>query len=87
VDISPSTDSDYEVAGTFVEEPTMDELNLAIVECLEGSEREDEIVASQMQQALEEGHLDEFEKYSEEDTEMAKEEDDDFDTFDEDESA
>lgn len=31
---------------------------MAIVECLEGSEREDELVAQQMQQALEEGQLD-----------------------------
>lgn len=28
------------------------------MECLEGSEREDELVAQQMQQALEEGQLD-----------------------------
>ena len=35
----------------------MEELNFAIVECLEGSEREDEIVAKQMQQALEDGQL------------------------------
>lgn len=33
-------------------------MNLSIVECLEGSEREDEIVAQQMQQALEAGQLD-----------------------------
>lgn len=59
VDTSPGTDADFEVAGTFVEEPTMEELNFAIVECLEGSEREDEIVAMQMQQALEDGQLDE----------------------------
>eukprot|EP00980_Cylindrotheca_fusiformis_P004073 scaffold880_cov132-Cylindrotheca_fusiformis.AAC.69 len=58
VDVSPSTDADFEVAGSFVEEPTMEELNFAIVECLEGSEREDEIVAMQMQQALDEGQLD-----------------------------
>lgn len=36
----------------------MEELNFAIVECLEGSEREDEIVAMQMQQALDDGQLD-----------------------------
>jgi hypothetical protein len=58
VDTSPGTDSDFEVAATFDQEPTLDQLNLAIVECLEGSEREDEIVAQQMQQALEEGQLD-----------------------------
>merc|ERR1719464_464014 len=57
VDLSPDTDSDFEVAATFDKEPTMDEVNLAIVECLEGSEREDEIVAQQMQQALEDGQL------------------------------
>jgi hypothetical protein len=33
-------------------------VNFAIVECLEGSEREDELVANQMQQALEAGQLD-----------------------------
>ena len=58
VDTSPDTDADFEVAATFDEEPTLDELNMAIVECLEGSEREDEIVAQQMQQALEDGQLD-----------------------------
>lgn len=58
VDTSPGTDSDYEVAAIFDEEPSQDELNFAIVECLEGSEKEDEIVAQQMQQALEEGQLD-----------------------------
>ena len=44
MDTSPGTDADFEVAATFVEEPSMNELNTAIVECLEGSEREDEIV-------------------------------------------
>lgn len=58
VDTSPGTDSDFEVAGTFADEPTMEEINFAIVECLEGSEREDEIVAKQMQEALDEGQLD-----------------------------
>ena len=58
MDTSPGTDADFEVAGTFVEEPTMEEINFSIVECLEGSEREDEIVAKQMQQALDEGQLD-----------------------------
>lgn len=57
VDTSPGTDADFEVAATFVEEPTMEDINFAIVECLEGSEREDEIVAMQMQQALEDGQL------------------------------
>lgn len=58
VDVSPDTDADFEVAATFDEEPTSEELNMAIVECLEGSEMEDELVAQQMQQALEEGQLD-----------------------------
>lgn len=57
VDVSPDTDAAFEVAAIFDDEPTADELNLAIVECLEGSEREDELVAQQMQQALEEGQL------------------------------
>lgn len=58
VDTSPDTDTDFEVAATFDDEPSLDKLNLAIVECLEGSETEDELVAQQMQQALEEGQLD-----------------------------
>jgi hypothetical protein len=45
------------VAATFDEEPTTDEVNFAIIECLEGSEREDELVAQQMQEALESGQL------------------------------
>ena len=84
VDTSPGTDSDFEVAATFDQEPTQDELNYAIVECLEGSEREDEIVAQQMQQALEEGQLDRvsdmigaaLEKYSEDVDENEKANDD-----------
>lgn len=58
VDTSPDTDADFEVAATFDEEPTQDDVNFAIVECLEGSETEDELVAFQMQQALEAGQLD-----------------------------
>lgn len=58
VDTSPDTDADFEVAATFDEEPTQDDVNFAIVECLEGSESEDELVAFQMQQALEAGQLD-----------------------------
>lgn len=93
VDLSPDTDADYEVAATFDEEPTMDQLNSAIVECLEGSEREDEIVAQQMQQALEEGQLDNISgmiskalgKYDDDDEMMTlDEEEDDFDMFEED---
>ena len=92
MDTSPGTDADFEVAATFVEEPSIDELNTAIVECLEGSEREDEIVAQQMQQALEEGQLDKvsdmieeaLENHSEEQDENRKEEEDDFDAYEED---
>eukprot|EP00566_Odontella_aurita_P005526 CAMPEP_0113582444 /NCGR_PEP_ID=MMETSP0015_2-20120614/31920_1 /TAXON_ID=2838 /ORGANISM="Odontella" /LENGTH=618 /DNA_ID=CAMNT_0000487121 /DNA_START=645 /DNA_END=2501 /DNA_ORIENTATION=- /assembly_acc=CAM_ASM_000160 len=57
VDTSPDTDADFEVAATFDEEPSQDDVNYAIVECLEGSEREDELVAQQMQAALESGQL------------------------------
>ena len=92
MDTSPGTDADFEVAATFVEEPSIDELNTAIVECLEGSEREDEIVAQQMQQALEEGQLDKvsdmieeaLENHSEEQDEDRQEEEDDFDAYEED---
>jgi len=96
VDLSPDTDSDFEVAATFDKEPTMDEVNLAIIECLEGSEREDEIVAQQMQQALEDGQLnqvsgmisDTLDNYIEEDDDndiaMDDEEKDNFDKFEED---
>lgn len=58
VDISPDSDTDYVVAATHVEEPTNSQIQTSIVECLEGSEQEDEIVAQQMQQALELGQLD-----------------------------
>jgi len=58
VDTAPGTDADFDVAATFDDEPSLEEVNCAIVECLEGSEREDEIVAQQMQQALEDGQLD-----------------------------
>mmetsp|Transcript_22190 Transcript_22190/g.46805 ORF Transcript_22190/g.46805 Transcript_22190/m.46805 type:complete len:790 (+) Transcript_22190:100-2469(+) len=57
VDTSPDTDADFEVAATFDVEPTQEDVNYAIVECLEGSEKEDEIVAQQMQAALEAGQL------------------------------
>ncbi|KAL7498415.1 hypothetical protein ACHAWT_007352 [Skeletonema menzelii] len=57
VDTSPDTDADFEVAATFDIEPTQEDVNYAIVECLEGSEREDELVAQQMQAALESGQL------------------------------
>jgi hypothetical protein len=91
VDTSPNTDTDFEVAATFDEEPTLEELNMAIVECLEGSEREDELVAQQMQQALEEGQLDRVSEWigevlegldnEDEDNEPS---DEDFDMFEED---
>jgi hypothetical protein len=96
VDLSPNTNADFEVAATFDKEPTMDEVNFAIVESLEGSEREDEIVAQQMQQALEDGQLDQvsdmisdtldkyFEDDEDDDTSMGDDEDDDFDMFEED---
>lgn len=58
VDTSPDTDADFEVAAIFDEEPAIDEINKAIIECLEGSEHEDELVAKQMQEALEAGQLD-----------------------------
>jgi hypothetical protein len=57
VDTSPDSDADFEVAATFDECPTPEDVNYAIVECLEGSEREDELVAQQMQEALEAGQL------------------------------
>jgi hypothetical protein len=58
VDTSPDTDADYEVAAIFADEPSIDQVNNAIVECIEGSELEDELVAQQMQQAFESGQLD-----------------------------
>lgn len=57
VDTSPDSDADFEVAATFDESPSQEDVNYAIVECLEGSEREDELVAQQMQEALESGQL------------------------------
>jgi hypothetical protein len=96
VDLSPDTDADFEVAATFDEEPSLDEINVAIVECLEGSEREDEIVAQQMQQALEEGQLNKVsdmitealkldeDHFSIEDDSSDDDDDDDFDMFEED---
>lgn len=83
VDLSPDTDADFEVAATFDNEPSLDELNVAIVECLEGSEREDELVAQQMQQALEEGQLDRVSDMVGEALE-GDDDEDDFDMFEED---
>ena len=88
VDTSPDTDADFEVAATFDQEPTADEVNLSIVECLEGSEQEDELVAKQMQQALETGQLDRvsellgslgFEAFDEKDSDDEDEDSDDDD--------
>lgn len=62
VDTSPGTDADFVVAATYDNEPSPQEVNIAIVECLEGSEREDELVAQQMQEALESGQLDRVSK-------------------------
>eukprot|EP00520_Triparma_pacifica_P003504 CAMPEP_0118646730 /NCGR_PEP_ID=MMETSP0785-20121206/8222_1 /TAXON_ID=91992 /ORGANISM="Bolidomonas pacifica, Strain CCMP 1866" /LENGTH=499 /DNA_ID=CAMNT_0006538763 /DNA_START=349 /DNA_END=1845 /DNA_ORIENTATION=- len=58
VDISDDEDADFEVAQTFVSQPTQDEVNDAIIECLEGSEMQDELVAKEMKEALESGQLD-----------------------------
>jgi hypothetical protein len=38
VDVSADEETDFEVAQTFVSQPTQDEVNAAIIECLEGSE-------------------------------------------------
>ncbi|KAL3935302.1 MAG: hypothetical protein SGBAC_009158 [Bacillariaceae sp.] len=80
VDTSPGTDADFEVAGTFAEEPTTEEINFSIVECLEGSEREDDIVAKQMQQALEEGQLEGGEGINNEMESMEEEDSDEMET-------
>jgi hypothetical protein len=94
VDVSPDTDTDFEVAATFDEEPSLEDINMAIVECLEGSEREDELVAQQMQQAFEDGQFDLVSKMIGEVLEKlddaddrdddADANDDDFDMFEED---
>ena len=57
VDTAADSDTDFEVAATFEDQPSQDEINKAIVECLEGSEIEDELVAEDMRQALESGQL------------------------------
>jgi hypothetical protein len=88
VDTSPDTDADFEVAATFEHEPTQEEVYMAVVECLEGSAREDELVAQQMQLALETGQLDRISEmlgslgvdiFDEEDTDDDDDEDDDDD--------
>ena len=60
----------------FDEEPSSQDVNLSIVECLEGSEHEDELVARQMQDALESGQLDSVSRM----LELMDEEEDDSDT-------
>ncbi len=57
VDTYPDTDANFEVAATFNSEPAQEDVDYAIVECLEGSEKEDEIVAREMQATLEAGQL------------------------------
>lgn len=57
VDTSPDIDADFEIAAIFENEPSQEEVNYSIIECLEGSEKEDELVAQQMQKALEAGQL------------------------------
>ena len=92
MDVSPDTDTDFEVAATFDEEPSLEDINMAIVECLEGSEREDELVAQQMQQAFEDGQFDlvskmigeVLEKLDDADDGEDDANDDDFDMFEED---
>jgi hypothetical protein len=56
---SPNTDADFEIAATFDEEQLHDDVNFVIVECLEGSERKDELLVAQYRrQAEEAGQLD-----------------------------
>ena len=57
VDISADEDADFEIAQTFIDQPTQEEVNTAIVECLEGSEMQDELVAREMKAAFESGQL------------------------------
>ena len=86
VDTSPDADADFEVAATFDEEPSAEEVNYAIVECLEGGEREDELVAQQMQEALESGQLNQVSEMLDisvggvagDDEDIIEDEDDDF---------
>ena len=93
VDTSPDSDADFEVAATFTDEPTQEQVNGAIVACLEGSEEEDEIVAQQMQEAFEQGQIDraadifggfDINIFDEDDDEDHEGSDDDWDLFNED---
>ena len=84
VDTSPDTDADFTIAGSFKEAPSNEDIQLSIIECLEGSDREDEIVAQQMQQALESGQLDRVSEmfgglFTDEDE--TDEDDDEYDPF------
>ena len=63
VDTCADEDTDFEVAATFETEPSQEEVDAAIVECIEGSEREDELVAEEMKQALESGQLEALSKH------------------------
>ncbi len=81
VDTSPDTDADFEVAATFDEYPSPEDINYAIVECLEGSEREDELVAQQMQEAIEAGQLNSISEMLGLSNIDKKEEDEDDDDF------
>jgi hypothetical protein len=58
-DSSPNTDVDFEIAATFNKEQLLDDVNFVIVECLEGSERKDELLVAQHRRQVEEaGQLD-----------------------------
>jgi len=57
VDISQDCNADFQVAATFDHPPNQEEVSYSIVECLEGSEKEDELVAEQMKKALNSGEF------------------------------
>ena len=76
VDLAPDEDVDFEVAATFDEEPSVEDVHTSIVECIEGSEIEEELVAQQMQAALEAGQLEKANKWLDIDSHKDKEEED-----------
>lgn len=86
VDLAPDADVDFEVAATFDVEPTVEDVHQSIVECIEGSELEEELVAQQMQAALESGQLEKVNEMLEfgniDDVQGNNDEDDDFDNTD-----
>jgi hypothetical protein len=82
VDVSPDTNADFVIAETFDVEPTSEQVNQAIVECLQGSEREDELVAQQMQEALESGQLDRISEMLKAFEDELSDEEDDYDDDD-----